>query len=90
MLMTCRNERAAVALVAVLGVALPIPAAAGVATEIETVRPAPHLDAKLAGRRSCPLGQHYSTYYRRCVWWLPIRTGRDAPPSAENLLSAPA
>ncbi len=30
--------------------------------------------ARFAGRRSCPLGQHYSTYYRRCVWWLPLRT----------------
>lgn len=30
--------------------------------------------SRSAGRKDCPLGKVYSSYHRRCVWWLPIRT----------------
>lgn len=49
-------------------------APAGVAEPALATSTASIENVRSAGRRTCPLGQHYSTYYRRCVWWLPLRT----------------
>lgn len=46
--------------------AKPVASEAGPSTQLQEIR--------FAGRKSCPLGQHYSTYYRRCVWWGPLKT----------------
>lgn len=44
------------------------------ATSPVVVHETGHPHIRSAGRKDCPLGKVYSSYQRRCVWWLPIRS----------------
>jgi hypothetical protein len=63
---------AAFAVTAAMAISAPAEAKSGL--DAGAARPAALQEPRIAGRRTCPLGQHYSTYYRRCVWWLPVRS----------------
>ena len=53
----------------------PAAAATGADAPSATARKASsHDPARTAGRRDCPLGKVYSSFHRRCVWWLPRKT----------------
>lgn len=58
---------------ALTGLALVTPASAEVPRATDAFAPLIEQRLTLVERRTCPLGQHYSSYYRRCTWWLPTR-----------------